>query len=58
MVHDFKGHHATIGGFAEHLLEKNASTWVPADVEALVRIRRQSLRMAGAVMDLLEFARL
>ncbi len=59
MVHDFKGHLATILGSAEHLLEKKKEPTCPAaEVEALTRIRRQALRMAGAVMDLLEFARL
>jgi len=58
MVHDFKGHLSTISGFVEHLLEKNESTWAPDDVDALTRIRRQTLRMAGAVTDLLALARL
>lgn len=57
MVHDFKGHLATIGGFTEHLLEKD-SRWAPEDREALTRIRRQTQRMSAAVMDLLQFARL
>jgi signal transduction histidine kinase len=58
MVHDFKGHLAAILGFAEHLLERRASSGPPAEIDALTRIRRQALRMTGAVMDLLEFARL
>jgi len=58
MVHDFKGHLATIGGFADVLLRKKTPTQDPAEIEALTRIRRQTQRMAGAVMDLLEFARL
>ncbi len=58
MVHDFKGHLSTITGFVEHLLEKNDREWAPTDVDALRRIHRQSLRMAAAVMDLLEFGRL
>ena len=57
MVHDFRGHLATIGGFTEVLLQR-MPTRDPAEVEALTRIRRQTRRMAGAVMDLLEFARL
>lgn len=58
MVHDFKGHLSTITGFVDLLLEKNASTWARCDIDALTRIRRQTLRMAGAVADLLELARL
>jgi signal transduction histidine kinase len=58
MVHDFKGHLAVIGGFAEVLLRKKTPTQEPAEVEALTRIQRQTQRMAGAVMDLLEVARL
>jgi signal transduction histidine kinase len=60
MVHDFKGHLGTILGTAEQLLEEKQKepTCPPVEVEALTRIRRQARRMAGAVMDLLEFARL
>jgi signal transduction histidine kinase len=57
MVHDFKGHLAVIGGFAEVLL-KRMPTRDPVEVDALTRIQRQTQRMAGAVMDLLEVARL
>jgi len=58
MVHDFKGHLAVIGGFADVLLRKKTPTQDPGEVEALTRIQRQTQRMAGAVMDLLEVARL
>ena len=40
MVHDFKRHLSTIGGFVEHLLEKNESTWAPCDIDALTGVRR------------------
>ncbi len=58
MVHDFKTHLASILGFAEVLLGKESTSSDPTRVEALTRIRRQALRMAGAVKDLLDFARL
>ena len=58
MVHDFKGHLAIITGFVEHLLEQKEFPWPGAALDALTAIRRQSLRMAGAVIDLLEFSRL
>ncbi len=58
MVHDFKTHLASILGFAEVLLEKEADDPYSVRAESLKRIRRQALRMAGAVHDLLEFARL
>lgn len=58
MVHDFKGHLAAIGGFAELLLAAKDPTRDPDEVDKLMRIRRQSVRMAGAVMDLLDIARL
>jgi signal transduction histidine kinase len=58
MVHDFKGHLSIITGFVEHLLDQEEFHWPRASLEALRAIRRQSLRMAGAVIDLLEFSRL
>lgn len=58
MVHDFKGHLSVIAGFVEHLLEKKESSLEPAVLEALRTVRRQTRRMGGTVMDLLEFARL
>jgi signal transduction histidine kinase len=58
MVHDFKTHLSGILGFAEILLEKESAGCNVTRVEALTRIRRQALRMAGAVKDLLEFTRL
>ena len=56
MVDDFKTHLASILGFAELLLGKESPGSDPTRVEALTRIRRQALRMAGAVKDLLDFA--
>ncbi len=58
MVHDFKGHLAAIGGFAELLLGRKDPAREQDEVDKLTRIRRQSSRMAGAVMDLLDIARL
>lgn len=58
MVHDFKTHLASILGFAEVLLGKERANSDTTRVEALTRIRRQALRMSGAVKDLLDFARL
>jgi signal transduction histidine kinase len=58
MVHDFKTHLASILGFAEVLLGKESAGSDTTRVEALTRIRRQALRMAGAVKDLLDFSRL
>lgn len=58
MVHDFKTHLASILGFADVLLGKESAGSDATRIEALTRIRRQALRMAGAVKDLLDFARL
>jgi len=58
MVHDFKTHLAGILGFTEVLLGKEPADSDPNRVDALTRIRRQALRMAGAVKDLLDFSRL
>ncbi|MGE5347042.1 MAG: sensor histidine kinase [Acidithiobacillales bacterium] len=58
MVHDFKTYLSGILGFSEVLLEREGGGGDAARVEALTRIRRQALRMAGAVHDLLDFASL
>ncbi len=58
MVHDFKTHLSGILGFSEVLLEREGGRGDAARVEALTRIRRQALRMSGAVHDLLEFTSL
>lgn len=57
-IHDFKGHLAAILGFSEHLLERKKASGEQSEIEALTRIRRQALRMSGAVMDLLTLGRL
>ena len=58
MVHDFKTHLGCILGFSNHLLTKTELISHPEVRDGLERIRRQGMRMAGAVTDLLELARL
>ncbi|MEW6366198.1 MAG: HAMP domain-containing sensor histidine kinase [Acidobacteriota bacterium] len=58
MVHDFKGHLQSILAFSGLLLEKADPKANPAAYDALARIRRQAHKMIGAVMDLLDLARL
>jgi signal transduction histidine kinase len=58
MAHDFKTALDCVGGFATELLERPRLLEDRDVVDALVTIRRQSHRMMGNVMDLLDFARI
>jgi signal transduction histidine kinase len=58
MVHDFKGHLQVILGFAGILRQREAIAADSQAAEELQRIERQAARMNGAVLDLLDFARL
>jgi signal transduction histidine kinase len=58
MVHDFKTHLGAILGFADLLLERKGTGNDAGLQDALVRIRRQSPKMLGAVRELLDFSRL
>jgi signal transduction histidine kinase len=59
LVHDLKNHAGCVLGYADQLLARaEGSGWPHADVRALEIVRRQATRMAGALKDILELARL
>lgn len=59
LVHDLKNHVGCVLGYAHQLLSRaDKLGWERADVQALRTIQRQATRMAGALKDVLELARL
>jgi len=59
LVHDIKNHLGCVLGYARLLLERGeSSAWSERDQDAVTKISRQATRMAGAVRDVLDLAKL
>lgn len=59
LVHDLKTHIGCVLGYAKLLLERcEGAAWSERDLDAVAKISRQGARMAGAVKDVLELAKL
>jgi signal transduction histidine kinase len=59
LVHDIKNHVGCVLGYAKLLLGRNeGSVWSEKDQDAVAKISGQATRMAGAVKDMLDLAKL
>lgn len=59
LVHDIKNHLGCVLGYVKLLQERNdGSAWSEKDQDAVAKISRQATRMAGAVKDVLDLAKL
>lgn len=58
MMHDLKTHVGCIFGFANLLLDQEKLDRSPANLDALMRIRRQAMVITDSIAELLDLARL